>query len=101
MDDTIARYDPLEAVTRIAEATGEDERTVAQILEGAAVAVGRSFVPQLLTLTERSQTPVVFTYFVGTAYPSRLVSHPLAPPAPGRTPGIPLDHRLPGGRERC
>jgi hypothetical protein len=34
MDDTIARYDPLEAVTQIAEVTGEDERIVAQILEG-------------------------------------------------------------------
>ena len=34
MDDTVARYDPLEAVMQIADVTGEDERTVAQVLEG-------------------------------------------------------------------
>jgi len=34
MDDTVARYDPLEAVMQIAEVTGEEERTVAQVLEG-------------------------------------------------------------------
>ena len=34
MDDTVARYDPLEAVMQIAAVTGEDERTVAQVLEG-------------------------------------------------------------------
>lgn len=34
MDDTVARYDPLEAVLQIAAVTGEEERTVAQVLEG-------------------------------------------------------------------
>lgn len=34
MDDTVARYDPLEAVMQVADVTGEDERTVAQVLEG-------------------------------------------------------------------
>lgn len=34
LDDTVARYDPLEAVAQIAEATGEDVRTVANVLEG-------------------------------------------------------------------
>jgi hypothetical protein len=34
MDDTVAHYDPLEAVMQIAQVTGEDERTVAQVLEG-------------------------------------------------------------------
>ncbi|HSH69142.1 MAG TPA: hypothetical protein VK997_04435 [Deferrisomatales bacterium] len=34
MDDTVARYDPLEAVMQIVDVTGEDERTVAQVLEG-------------------------------------------------------------------
>jgi hypothetical protein len=34
LDDTVARYDPLEAVNQIAEATGVDARTVAQVLEG-------------------------------------------------------------------
>jgi len=34
LDDTVARYDPLEAVIEIADATGVDVRTVATILEG-------------------------------------------------------------------
>lgn len=34
MDDTVARYDPLEAVLQIADVTGTDERIVAQVLEG-------------------------------------------------------------------
>lgn len=34
MDDTVARYDPLEAVIEIAEATGVDPKTVALVLEG-------------------------------------------------------------------
>jgi hypothetical protein len=33
-DDTVARYDPLEAVAEISEATGVDVRTVALVLEG-------------------------------------------------------------------
>ncbi|MDW7711004.1 MAG: hypothetical protein SCH98_11045 [Deferrisomatales bacterium] len=33
-EDTVARYDPLEAVIEISEATGVDVRTVAAILEG-------------------------------------------------------------------
>ena len=37
MDDTVARYDPLEAVMQIADVTGEDERTVAQVLTGLLV----------------------------------------------------------------
>jgi len=40
MDDSLARYDPLEAVDKIAEATGVDERTVAQILESEAQYLG-------------------------------------------------------------
>ncbi len=34
LDDTVARYDPLEAVAQIADATGEDLKTVASVLEG-------------------------------------------------------------------
>lgn len=34
MDDTVARYDPLEAVVEIAEATGVEPKTVALVLEG-------------------------------------------------------------------
>jgi hypothetical protein len=34
IDDTVARYDPLEAVSQISEATGVDVKTVAQVLEG-------------------------------------------------------------------
>jgi len=34
IDDTVARYDPLEAVAQISEATGVDIRTVALVLEG-------------------------------------------------------------------
>lgn len=34
MDDTIALYDPVEAIAEISEATQVDPRTVAQILEG-------------------------------------------------------------------
>jgi len=33
-DDTVARYDPMEAVIEIAEATGLDVKTVALVLEG-------------------------------------------------------------------
>lgn len=40
MDDSLARYDPLEAVDKIAEATGVDERTVANILESEAQYLG-------------------------------------------------------------
>jgi len=34
LDDTVARYDPMEAVIEIAGATGVDVKTVALILEG-------------------------------------------------------------------
>jgi len=34
LDDTIARYDPMEAVIEIADATGVDVKTVALVLEG-------------------------------------------------------------------
>ena len=34
IDDTVARYDPLEAVAQISEATGVDIKTVALVLEG-------------------------------------------------------------------
>ena len=34
MDDTVARYDPMEAVEEIAATTGLDVRTVASVLEG-------------------------------------------------------------------
>lgn len=34
MDDTVARYDPVEAIVEISQATDVDMRTVAQILEG-------------------------------------------------------------------
>lgn len=34
LDDTIARYDPLEAVMQISDSTGVDVRTVATVLEG-------------------------------------------------------------------
>ncbi len=34
LEDTIARYDPLEAVIAISEETGVDVRTVATVLEG-------------------------------------------------------------------
>ncbi|MBI5015769.1 MAG: hypothetical protein HZB55_09810 [Deltaproteobacteria bacterium] len=34
MDDTVARYDPVEAILEIAQATDVDMKTVAQVLEG-------------------------------------------------------------------
>jgi hypothetical protein len=34
MDDTVARYDPVEAILEIANATDMDMKTVAQVLEG-------------------------------------------------------------------
>jgi len=34
MDDTVARYDPVEAIVEISQSTDVDMRTVAQILEG-------------------------------------------------------------------
>ena len=34
MDDTVARYDPVEAIVEISQATDVDMRTVSQILEG-------------------------------------------------------------------
>ncbi|NTU60020.1 MAG: hypothetical protein HGA98_03050 [Deltaproteobacteria bacterium] len=34
MDDTVARYDPLEAIVEISQSTDLDMRTVAQVLEG-------------------------------------------------------------------
>jgi hypothetical protein len=34
MDDTVARYDPVEAILEIADATEVDLKTVAQVLEG-------------------------------------------------------------------
>lgn len=34
MDDTVARYDPVEAIVEIAQATEVDMKTVAQVLEG-------------------------------------------------------------------
>ncbi|GAB4285306.1 MAG: hypothetical protein Kow0092_39410 [Deferrisomatales bacterium] len=34
LDDTVARYDPMEALEQISEATGLDPRVVADVLEG-------------------------------------------------------------------
>ena len=58
LDDTVARYDPLEAVMQIADTTGDDERVVAQVLEGELDFLGCLGLIDATAMDEESQQEI-------------------------------------------